>query len=163
MANLQDQSPPVSTPGSSSSTTGSVVSTIGSSVSSISDICVPEHWRLEVEQCIEEKFLTESARNEIVRTLVNVLFTKYRKPPKDALESIARKLIIVHPFMKDDLGNGYVRVCMHACSPLFGLCKWVHAACSFTIVWPLYISGVLMHGGIQHYNLISITIIMLTI
>ena len=141
MANLQDQSPPVSTPGSSSSTIGSVVSTIGSSVSSISDIRVPEHWRPEVEQCIEEKFLTESARNKIVRTLVNVLFTKYRKPPKDALESIARKLIIVHPFMKDDLGNGYVRVCMGACcmhvhhclasvngcmlharSPLFGLC-----------------------------------------
>lgn len=69
---------------------------------------IPTHWRPEVEYCIEEKCLTESARSDIVRTLVSLLFMKSKKPRKDQCEDLARKLILQYPFARDDLGNGYV-------------------------------------------------------
>lgn len=45
---------------------------------------------------------------EIVRTLVNLLFARFAKPTRDQCEDFARKLIMKYPFVKDDLGNGYV-------------------------------------------------------
>ena len=71
-------------------------------------ISIPDHWRPEVEQCIVTKNLTGSVRNEIVRTLVHLLFSKFKKPSRINCEEFARKLILKYPFMKDDLGNGYV-------------------------------------------------------
>jgi hypothetical protein len=76
---------------------------------------IPEHWRPEVEQCIEEKIITERARNEIIRTLVNLMFTRSRKPSRYECDSLARKLILAYPFLKDDLGNGYVRSVKYIC------------------------------------------------
>ena len=90
-------------------------STVAGSVSGASDssslssaLQIPDHWRPEVEQCINEKMLTESARHDIVRTLVNQLFTRASKPDRFQCEAHARRLILKYPFFKDDMGNGYV-------------------------------------------------------
>lgn len=72
------------------------------------DMTIPDHWRPEVEQCIADNCFTDSARNEVVRTLVNQLFCRSSKPTRQECEKMARKLILAYPFAKDDLGNGYV-------------------------------------------------------
>ena len=61
-----------------------------------------------MEQYIVTKNLTGSIRNEIVRTLVDLLFSKFKKPSRVNCEEFASELILKYPFMKDDLGNGYV-------------------------------------------------------
>lgn len=103
----------------------SSLSTTGSSVSKSSRSCgfeIPEHWDPEVEECIRNQSLEESARCEIVRALVSLLFSRFAKPTREQCGSLARKLILKHPFMKDDMGNGYVSgnhcaydCCMCAC------------------------------------------------
>ena len=72
------------------------------------DIVIPNHWRPEIEQCIHDKCFSDRARNEVVRTLVNQLFAMSSKPSRGDCEQLARKLILVYPFARDDLGNGYV-------------------------------------------------------
>ena len=79
-----------------------------SSRSSSSEIVIPDHWRPEIEQCIFEKNISDSARNEIVRILVSQLFCKFSKPTTSQCADVARKFILKYPFAKDDLGNGYV-------------------------------------------------------
>ena len=74
---------------------------------------LPDQWRPHVEDCIAMKKLDDSARNEIVRSTVQVLFTKYKKPSRTSCDDFARKLILKYPFMKDDLGNGYVSYVVH--------------------------------------------------
>ena len=66
-------------------------------------ISIPNQWRPHVETCITKKLLDNSARNEIVRALVHVLFTKFKKPTRFNCEEFARKLVLKYPFMKDDL------------------------------------------------------------
>ena len=61
-----------------------------------------------MESCISSKHLTDNARAEIKRTLVNQLFARSSKPDRSDCDQIARKLILKYPFMKDDIGNGYV-------------------------------------------------------
>lgn len=84
-------------------------SSLGStpSRSSSSEIVIPDHWRPEIEQCISEKNISDSARNEIVRILVSILFFKFSKPTTSQCADVARKFILKYPFAKDDLGNGY--------------------------------------------------------
>lgn len=94
-----------------SSASPSQISTPGSSVSKSNRsrlFEIPEHWRPEVEQCIRNESLEESARCEIVRTLVSLLFSRFAKPTREQCGSLARQLILKHTFMKDDMGNGYV-------------------------------------------------------
>lgn len=79
-----------------------------SSNSTISVCIIPDHWRPEVEECIKGRCLTDSARSEIIRVLVTQLFASSRKPTRDDCNCHARKLILKYPFMKDDMGNGYV-------------------------------------------------------
>ena len=81
---------------------------VSGSVTSASACVIPEHWRPEVEQCLKSECLTASARNEIVRTLVSILFSKSSRPSRSDCEAVARKLILKYPFAKDDLGCGYV-------------------------------------------------------
>ena len=69
---------------------------------------VPSHWRPEVEECIKKHCLSDSGRSEIIRVLVTQLFVHSRKPSRIDCEHQARKLILKYPFMKDDMGNGYV-------------------------------------------------------
>ena len=60
---------------------------------------IPDHWR-------PEKLLTDSGRNEIVRTLVNQLFSRAKKPMRAQCDDCSRKLILKYPMFKDDMGNG---------------------------------------------------------
>ena len=69
---------------------------------------IPDCWRPEVEECFKMKSLTPDARDEITRTLGNVLFSKSRKPTRADCDDLARKLILKYPCTKDDLGSGYV-------------------------------------------------------
>lgn len=68
-------------------------------------IVIPDHWQPDVESCISSKHLTDNARAEIKRTLVNQLFARSSKPDRSDCDQIARKLILKYPFMKDDIGN----------------------------------------------------------
>jgi len=70
---------------------------------------IPTHWRPETESCIKMKDLTTECRSDIARTLVTLMITKVGpKPTKSQCEQVARKLILKYPFMKDDIGFGYV-------------------------------------------------------
>ena len=71
---------------------------------------IPQHWRPEVEECFRNQCLTASARNEIVRTLVSILFSKSSRPTRSDCEVMGRKMILKYPFTKDDLGCGYVSI-----------------------------------------------------
>ena len=46
----------------------------------------------------------------MVRSLVTQLFAKADKPTRFQCECLARRLILRYPFLKDDLGNGYVSI-----------------------------------------------------
>lgn len=83
-------------------------STGASHSSAAGGIVIPDHWRPEVESCIAAKYLSDNARAEIKRTLVSQLFAKSSRPNRSDCDQIARKLILKYPFMKDNLGNGYV-------------------------------------------------------
>ena len=106
---LPDGSP--STPCSEKS--GSTISVFSSGASTPSsrrsDIIIPDHWRPEIESCLKED---DSARNEIVRTLVNQLFARSSKPTRSQCEELARRLILKYPFV---MGNGYVSIYFEIC------------------------------------------------
>ncbi|XP_064382258.1 uncharacterized protein LOC135344490 isoform X1 [Halichondria panicea] len=70
-------------------------------------LTIPTSWRPEIQDCITDEMLDISARNEIVRTLVNILFTCYSSPTRAQCSSLARRLILQYGFMKDDQGSGY--------------------------------------------------------
>ena len=65
-----------------------------------------DHWCPDVEECITTESPEESARCEIVRTLVSLLFSCFAKPTREQCGVLAQQLILKHPFMKDDMGNG---------------------------------------------------------
>ena len=60
-------------------------------------------------ECIKEKKMNHTARKEIVQTLVTLLIAKFgSNPSKAQCETVARRLILKYPFMRDDIGTGYV-------------------------------------------------------
>ena len=93
---------------SSSTPTQSLASGPSDSVSTHGESEIPTHWSLEVAECLAEKCLSDSACQEVVRALVNLLFTRAKNPTRLDCEYLARKLIMKYPFDKDDLGDGYV-------------------------------------------------------
>ncbi len=95
-------------PSSSSNEDTGSISSSGTPLLSHDSVDVPNHWRPEVEECIKTCCLSDSARSEIVRVLVTQLFARSRKPSRVDCEHHARKLILKYPFMKDDMGYGYV-------------------------------------------------------
>lgn len=99
-SSLVPVSPPLSSTGKD---TASIPSSSGSALS-----IIPEHWRPEVEDCLKNQCLTPTARDEITRTIVNVLFSRNSKPSRVDCDAAARKLILKYPCTKDDLGCGYV-------------------------------------------------------
>ena len=75
----------------------------------LSSNCIPSHWRPEVVKCIEDKKLTKEGRNFIIRTLITLMMARIGpKVTKNHCELVSRKLILKYPFMKDDMGSGYV-------------------------------------------------------
>ena len=75
---------------------------------SANDIVIPDHWRPEVEECLQRKILTPNARQEMVRTVVSQLFARHSRPNRADCEKVARQIILKYPFTKDDMGCGYV-------------------------------------------------------
>ena len=72
-------------------------------------IDIPTKWRDDTMECIKNKKLTPNARKEIVQTLVTLIISKFgSNPVKSQLEATARRLILKYPFMRDDIGTGYV-------------------------------------------------------
>ena len=59
-------------------------------------------------QAIKNKTFTDNAHNEVVRSLVNLLFTVSSKPSRPHCDDLAKKFIMKYPSSKDELGNGYV-------------------------------------------------------
>lgn len=106
--------PPATTPSSGKSGSTVSVFSVPSGVSTPSTgrggVVIPDHWRPEIEICLREQCLTDGARNEMVRSLVTQLFARASKPTRFQCEDLARKLILKYPFVKDDMGNGYVSV-----------------------------------------------------
>lgn len=88
---------------------GTSVSVTSEDSAGVSEI--PTLWKPDVNACIEKKILSDGARDEIVRRLVDILFSKHPKPTRDDCVALARKLILVYPWMKDHnngLGPSYV-------------------------------------------------------
>ena len=76
-----------------------------------SPVKIPAHWRPDTLKCIKQKSLSCDSRNDIVRTLVSIVMSKIgAKPTRGQCEQVARDLILKYPFMKDDIGDGYVRL-----------------------------------------------------
>ena len=72
-------------------------------------IDIPTHWRPESQHCLETKVVSDATCDDISRTLVTLLIAKYgSKPSRRQCEQASRALILQCPFLKDDLGPGYV-------------------------------------------------------
>ena len=70
---------------------------------------IPDYWREDTQDCLDEGILNETSRGDIVRTLATLLVAKHGpKPGRARCEELARQLILKYPFVKDDLGSGYV-------------------------------------------------------
>lgn len=94
------------------------VSSISATSSDI--IHIPDYWREETQNCIDAGVLDDSSRSDIVHTLVTLLVAKFGTRPRRArCEELARQLILKYPFMRDDLGTGYVS---HALGFTLGSC-----------------------------------------
>lgn len=96
-------------------------SDLSSSVSSkdtAGALVIPSHWTTTTQKAIDEQKLDPKIRGDIVRTMATLLITKYGpQPRKSEVEQFARQLILKYPFMRDDIGTGYVssshaRTCM---------------------------------------------------
>jgi len=94
--------------------------------SMVSPVKIPAHWRPDTLKCIKQKLLSSDSRNDIVRTLVSIMMSKVgAKPTRGQCEQVARDLILKYPFMKDDIGDGYVRLQkLHAFSTVHH--EWLH-------------------------------------
>lgn len=113
--NIPSLTPPLfnSPTSPSSHDTISVASTprSSSSTSSCQLIEIPTKWRPETQHCLDSKIINFESRNDIVRTLVTLLIVKFgSKPSRRQCEQASRALILQYPFLKDDIGPGYVSI-----------------------------------------------------
>ena len=70
---------------------------------------IPKLWNPLVNACISNKQLTDGARDEIVRRLVDILFGKSSKPTRNDCVEMEQKLVLRYPWMKDTgIGPSYV-------------------------------------------------------
>ena len=89
----------------------SACSSLDGSSASKSDhtIIIPSHWSQQTQSVIDEKKLNPKARNDIIRTLVTLAVSQHgMNPTRNQVENICRELVLKYPFMRDDLGTGYV-------------------------------------------------------
>ena len=76
--------------------------------SNATDLSIPDRWRPEVQQMVDDKTVHDSGRSAICRVLVDLLFTRATKPTRFQCEAMARRLILKYPFLRDTAGVGYV-------------------------------------------------------
>ena len=94
---------------SSSREDRSLASSLSGHQSTSNDIIVPDLWQEDTQACIDAKVLSPESRSDISRTLVTLVTAKHGpNPGKTMFDEVARKLILKYPFMKDDMGSGYV-------------------------------------------------------
>ena len=106
---LSSPASPVSPSLPSTSRHAGSISSISSTPSRSERVQIPDYWREETQSCLDEGILNETSRGDIFRTLVTLLVGKYGpKPGRARCEDLARQLILKYPFVKDDLGTGYV-------------------------------------------------------
>ena len=75
---------------------------------------MPDLWQEDTQACIDAKVLSPESRSDISRTLVTLVTAKHGPHPGKAMfDEVARKLILKYPFMKDDMGSGYVSRIIH--------------------------------------------------
>ena len=66
-------------------------------------------WQEDFQASIDAEDLSKESGSGISRTLVTFMTDKYGpNPGKARCKEVARKLILMYPLMKDDLGSGYV-------------------------------------------------------
>ena len=65
----------------------------------VATLIIPDYWLPEIMQCLNDKDLRDSARNEIIRCLVDLLFSISHKPTTSMCDEMARKLISKYPFV----------------------------------------------------------------
>ena len=83
--------------------------TLRSVSTSSDDVVIPSVWRADTQASINVKVLDTDIRNDISRTLTTLLTAKVGNyPSTQQIEQVSRSLILKYPFMKDDLGSGYV-------------------------------------------------------
>ena len=106
---LSSPTSPVSPSLPSTSRHAGSISSISTTPSSSERVQIPNFWREETQDCLDEGILNETSRGDITRTLVTLLVGKHGpKPGRARCEDLARQLILKYPFVKDDLGTGYV-------------------------------------------------------
>ena len=101
-------SPPAQQQSPSGSTATESTSIASSAAANTNTIAIPDHWHLEVEDCLRKKCLTLGACQEMVRTMVSQLIARSQRPNRNDCDQVARRLIWKYPFTTDDLGSGYV-------------------------------------------------------
>ena len=73
-------------------------------------------WRDETQESIDNGVLDDDSHSDITCTLVTLLTARYgARPGKDRCQELPRQLILKYPFMKDDMGSGYVSCTNHVC------------------------------------------------
>ena len=99
------------TPSSSKSDSGSISGASGLSSGASSELVIPSHWSATTQKAIDEQKLDAKVRCDMVRTLATLLITKYGSQPRKCdIQQFARQLILKYPYMRDDIGTGYVSV-----------------------------------------------------
>lgn len=90
-----------------------------SSRSSLSDVfyIIPSNWSAATQKGIDKKKLYKSGCNDIMRTLITLVVAKHGpKAKRSVVEYVARQLILKYPYMRDDMGTGYVSYCCNICN-----------------------------------------------
>ena len=74
-----------------------------------------------------KSLLTDPDRKYMIQTVATVLMTYVQRPSLDCCNAVAKSLIDTYPFLKDSVGEGQVRVCMHILSVMYDskLCNYV--------------------------------------
>lgn len=111
--------PPISSPASSARSRDYEGSSDSSSqaISPIFKDGVPVNYSLPkcfsavVMESLEKKDMKPKVRSAFVRELI-VHMTSYGvKPSKNFCSSVARKIVLKYPFLRDAVGSGYVSIC----------------------------------------------------
>ena len=97
---------------------------------------VPQ-FRPTTEHNLKEKLLVDSDRKYIVQTMATMLMTYIQRPSLSICGTVARALTSRWPFLKDDEGDGEVRVnsmCLYTtCTHFLFLCSTHGNGSSITV------------------------------
>ena len=78
-----------------------------------------------------------NSRCDIVRTLATLIISKHGPhPTKSEVEHISRQVILKFPFMRDDIGTGYVTTNIIIGMCVLCLCMWCMCVCMYR--WCVY-------------------------